>query len=273
MVKAYRACLLIIALLLVISASITIPVKAQPRTITVPEDYTTISAAIEHASNSDVIYVKAGNYSENSLSINKSISLIGENRDTTIISLDSPSHEETVSIIFRYIWHDPALTVTCDGFKLSGFTITTTGGNILVSGNKTKITTNSIGADISINGSSIQLTNNQFTPQISLNGVSVTGQFCNISSNQIVGALYVGGQYHVIASNDVSGSMGISANNSLIRGNRFHDSSDRVIISGNYNLISRNSIERYGLGPRITGTSNSFFLNNVTQCGMAISPG
>jgi hypothetical protein len=67
--------------------------------------------------------------------------------------------------------------------------------------------------------------------------------------------------------------MGISANNSLIWGNRLHDSSDSIIISGNYNLISSNSIDRYGLGPQVTGTSNNFFLNNLTRCGMAISPG
>jgi nitrous oxidase accessory protein NosD len=272
MSKTYRTCLLLI-ILIVTSYAIITPVKAQPRTITVPENYPTISSAIEHAQNNDIIYVKAGNYSENSLSINKSITLIGENKDSTTISLDSPSHEETVSIIFHYIWYDSALRVTSDGFKLSGFTITTTGGNIIIDGNRTKITANTIGADMSLNGSNIQLSNNRLTSQVSLNGVSATGQFCNISSNQITGGLYVNGNNHIIASNDVSGSLGVSANSSLIRANRFHDSSDSIIISGNYNLISGNSIDRYGLGPEITGTSNNFFLNNVTRCGVAISPG
>ena len=73
------------------------PVKAEPKTIYVDDDntaapwdgtlghpYQNITSALEHASVNDTIYVYNGTYYEN-LVIAKSISLIGENRDITII--------------------------------------------------------------------------------------------------------------------------------------------------------------------------------------------
>lgn len=58
------------------------PVKAT--TITVPDDYATIQGAINAASDGDTINVRAGTYYENVI-INKKISLVGEDRGTTII--------------------------------------------------------------------------------------------------------------------------------------------------------------------------------------------
>ena len=60
------------------------PAKASPKTITVPDDYPTIQAAIDGASDGDTVFVKKGTYSEN-LTVAKSLSLVGENRETTIV--------------------------------------------------------------------------------------------------------------------------------------------------------------------------------------------
>ena len=60
------------------------PARAELEEITVPDDYPTIQEAINAAISGDTIYVKAGIYKE-SIVINKSISLIGESRETTII--------------------------------------------------------------------------------------------------------------------------------------------------------------------------------------------
>jgi len=55
-----------------------------PEVIRVPEDHTRIQWAINNASEGATIMVKAGKYFE-SVIVNKTVSLIGENRDTTVL--------------------------------------------------------------------------------------------------------------------------------------------------------------------------------------------
>ena len=61
-----------------------ISAKANPNIIHVPTDYPTIQDAINHATSRDTIFVHKETYYENVV-INKSISLIGEDRNLTII--------------------------------------------------------------------------------------------------------------------------------------------------------------------------------------------
>jgi parallel beta-helix repeat protein len=60
------------------------PVRTSPMTITVPDDYPTIQQAINNANEGDIAYVKAGTYYENVV-VNKTVLLIGENKEDTII--------------------------------------------------------------------------------------------------------------------------------------------------------------------------------------------
>lgn len=81
--------LLIILILIVLVASILVyssfrTDEPEPRTIFVPDDYSTIQEAINNAKEKDTIHVKEGTYNEN-ITINKSLNLIGENSHTTII--------------------------------------------------------------------------------------------------------------------------------------------------------------------------------------------
>ena len=55
--------------------------------IVVPDNYTTIQEAIDYANDNDTIFVRQGTYFEH-INVNKSLSLIGEGRDTTIIDGD-----------------------------------------------------------------------------------------------------------------------------------------------------------------------------------------
>jgi pectin methylesterase-like acyl-CoA thioesterase len=87
---------LLLAVLFISSLVMAQPifVKAQSKTIIVPDDFATIQSAINHATNGGTVYVRSGIYTENELSITKSISLIGENVETTKIKLNSEKHDE-----------------------------------------------------------------------------------------------------------------------------------------------------------------------------------
>jgi parallel beta-helix repeat protein len=100
-----KAALVLILIGLMVLCIISIrPVKAA-RKIVVPDDYPTIQAAIDNAFEGDEVFVKSGIYSENLL-INKSLSLVGENKYSTVVVGDGTT----------------ALLVQHDNVNVRGFT-------------------------------------------------------------------------------------------------------------------------------------------------------
>jgi len=91
-----------------------------------PNNYTKIQDAIENASDGDTIFVYNGTYHEK-LIINKSISLVGEDRTGTNIS---GVYEEPDN---KYL--NRVITIEADHVNIAGFNITTEGGFIGSSGN------------------------------------------------------------------------------------------------------------------------------------------
>lgn len=83
------------------------PVKAE--TITVPDDYSTIQEAINHASDGDTIFVRNGTYYENVV-VNKTVSILGENENATVI--DGKGAGTTVQVT--------GSNVTVNGFTIQG---------------------------------------------------------------------------------------------------------------------------------------------------------
>ena len=98
-----------LVVILISAMPINLRVKATtPKTIRVPTDYPTIQSAINAADNGDSILVASGVYYEQ-LTVKKSISLIGENRQTTIIDGNHSS---------RYV-----IQVSASNTTISGFTV------------------------------------------------------------------------------------------------------------------------------------------------------
>ena len=104
-------------------------VKAEPRMIVVPDDYATIQEAITNVNFGGSVFVKSGSYGGN-LVIHKSLSLIGEDKDTTIIR---SGHTGTNILVNKV-----------DNVTITGFTIKTVevgvhllhSNNCNISGNK-----------------------------------------------------------------------------------------------------------------------------------------
>jgi parallel beta-helix repeat protein len=83
--KAARVILLTLLALSTIAMAFHIqPAREEPITLIVPDDYPTIQQAINAAASGDTIYVRAGTYYEHVV-VNKTVSLIGENQENTIL--------------------------------------------------------------------------------------------------------------------------------------------------------------------------------------------
>ena len=128
----------------------TATVKAQSKTIVVPDDYFTVGEAIGNASEGDTIYVKRGTYEETTLTINKSISIIGEDFASTNLILNPPYGQ----IIGFYPSGNPwygyfeGMKIVADNVKISGFTIVCENSSIVVSGSRTQITHNNLSTSL-----------------------------------------------------------------------------------------------------------------------------
>jgi hypothetical protein len=85
-------------------------VESEAQTITVPGDYPTIQEAINAANTGDTIYVKSGSYSN--IVVNKAVTLIGENSESTSITANSGG--ATIGV------HVEADNVTITGFTING---------------------------------------------------------------------------------------------------------------------------------------------------------
>ena len=220
--------------------------KAEPRTIVVPDDYPTIQEAINAANEGDTIFVKKGVYVENPV-VNKSVSLVGEDRDSTVIDVTAGLKVErdnvTVTGFTIYDgWH--GITVSANCCRISGNKITDATNGIVLFGCENNITGNilkSIGLSsaIQLNYANGNLINNNYiescTEGIQLRAGSsdntVTG---NIVTNCKDVAIRLLGEY--------SPPRWYNPNeNTILRNNISNSGCGTTIYASNGNIISNNN--------------------------------
>lgn len=149
-----------------------------------PNNYTHIQDAIDDASDEDVIFVYSGIYYEN-IVINKSISLIGENKETTVI--DGGERENTITIRKSSFIHN--FTIKGSGDACAGIDIKS--GYVVIKENI--------------------ITNNDYAIYIS--NINHTAVLDNIISNNNLG-LWLSYSYHNNISNNQFFNEGIFVFNS-----------------------------------------------------------
>jgi nitrous oxidase accessory protein len=242
--------LLLIICLAVISISDIEIVKAEPKTIVVPDDYVSIQEAIDNANEGDTVLVKSGTYYNQTVSINKSLSLIGEDSQTTILK----SRPKITSFMIPNI--TSVVEVKADNIRLSGFTIDHYDRGISGSGNGT------------------QIIGNIFTANWDHDSISVFGSYIEITNNRIYGGrsntgIHIGGSYNTITDNKIVGtSAGIRlwGNSGTVSGNELIDSDQNGIsVSGNLHAITQNNIIGGEIGLALTCSGCVISENNITE--------
>ena len=190
-------------------------------------NYTKIQDAIENATSGDTVFVYSNTYSEN-IVINKSINLIGQNKNNTVINGNQTG---------------TTVTITSDWVNLSGFTIQNNGENeddagIKIESNYTNISSNII-KDCDILGLFLEeanynnIYNNIFTNILNTSTIYL----CNSSS------------YNIISSNNITNCC---CTIDIGNGSHHNNISDNNIIN--------NSIGIYLL---INSTSNNSIFKNT----------
>ncbi|KYK28806.1 hypothetical protein AYK20_06545 [Thermoplasmatales archaeon SG8-52-1] len=192
-----------------------------------PGNYSDIQEAIDNAENGDTIFVYIGDYPAN-IVIDKSIILIGENREKTIIQDGSDG-----------------IFVFADKVTITNFTITHCGGfwdkaGILVRSNDNTICYNNIVDNGVLNGIYLEL-----------------ASFNNVYNNLIENCQYNGLKVSYSTYNNISGNF-ISTNNGM--GMILHDSSKN-------NIFCNTITKSYWGGINIYENSNEnlLFHNNLIE--------
>ena len=248
----------------------------------VPDDYATIGWAVGNATAGDTVYVKSGTYNE-SINIDKPLSLIGEDMSSTIIvgghaGLHGGGHH-TISV--------RADNVTVSGFTIRSYDFDTPAwyfNGIYIGANNCNVTGNIIencddGVVSSDSVSSVIISKNIIRDNAHGMGILfiyAAPHDITITDNNITSTTYGigihGGYSCVISGNNVidnGGGIGIHCSNSTITGNNVTSNTGTGInIDGSNNTISGNYVADNRVGVTFEGsttTDNLFYSNSFVD--------
>lgn len=230
------------------------PVESEPFTWIVDDDGPANFSSIQEAINSplvlngDIIYVHLGTYSENVV-VNKTISLVGENADKTIIDGNGTKNLNVITVVrtnvsirnFTIQHSDPEFWHS-SGIHINSVT------NATISGNT--ITNNSCGI-VLINSNYTIISNNAITNNSRV-GIDIDMSFFNTISDTTIG------------NNTWSGiRLGKSSNNNLL-GNNITNNDDGISAwsSNHTNVIRNNITDNDSIGIYFDFSSNNTLAEN-----------
>lgn len=226
--------------------SLQIVIGQASNIIVVPDDYPTIEVAIENAIDGDTIFFKKGTHEapiNQTLIIDKSLSIIGENAENTTLRLH-PRYNMTWILTQSFITSDDAMIINANDVELMNLSLSFIG-------------------DIRVNGNSAQIIGNSIKSGSTGTGLIVTGSDCNVTNNMVLGRINLTGFSNFISQNSFYSLIMKSSDGNIIDSNGFKY---LQIDSCNNNTISRNNISyenvRYIIDMHNSST-NVFYGNRV----------
>jgi nitrous oxidase accessory protein len=246
--------------------------KAGPKKITVPDDYPTITDAISNANDGDTIFVKKGNYEgpiNQTLVIDKAISLVGEDVNSTKISLHPRWIESPLP--FTPPYYDNPIKIEANDVKISGFTIASDGGDISAVGDRIQIIGNIIKTGLKTESGSYQtIAENTLTQ-----GIDLSSSYSYLTSNKVIESNYhgieVGGFSNLVYGNNVTGvsavpGISLHGNGSIIAKNTVTNCQSGLVCvinsAGSNNVVYSNKIINNVYGLQVDGGNNNTFTAN-----------
>jgi nitrous oxidase accessory protein len=249
---------LILVFLSAPSIATPLPVKAEAKTIFVPDDFPTIQEAIDNASEGDTVFVRKGTYDVweyDAMNIDKSISLIGESSQDTIINRLPRGYSEAVIRV-------EADRVTISGFTLNGSNIGiylwNTASNCKIVANK--IAHNDIGVYVGASNSNIISGNNIIDSKNE-------GIFAHYSSDIVISENHIKNIHNTGIK--VSYCQNITIKRNEIVGNAnglsFGTDTDHLYVYEN------NIIDNSGFGVQFDYANATVYNNNIMRNGIGIN--
>jgi nitrous oxidase accessory protein len=236
-------------------------VKAEPKTIVVPDDYSTIQEAIEKVDEGDTMIVKKGVYDgpiNETLTINKTVSLIGE--ETTIFNLHPLLLNKTL-FYQPYLTYNTSLIVAANNVTISGFTINTPspGGGISITSNGTRITNCSLTPTVSLTSSHSIISESSLKSNLNLNGSNNTINQCSIR-----GDVGLSGTYNIMTGNAIDAEINLKGSYNTISDSSFY----RIFLeNSDSNTIHNNTLSCIWIGFYGHTSSNNTVSGNILNGG------
>jgi nitrous oxidase accessory protein len=246
-------------------------------TIIVPDNYPTIQAAIDNASAGDTIFVRNGTYNQ-TITINKPISLIGENAQTTILTI--PIIYNPPILPLRQVIS--VITINADNVNINGFTIINPNSGawaVYSNGDEDQLTnlqitpTTTAEGGIYASGSNLYISHNYITPN---EGLDCDGSYNQIVENTILESCSVSGSYNSLTDNTFSGEIALSNINSSITNQNTFENGSLTLTNSDSNMIYNNTINggAIGMGVGSGAASNNLVVGNTIEgSGCALGMG
>jgi parallel beta-helix repeat protein len=269
--------LALITILIAIAGTLNIQGTRASKTLIVPDEYSTITAAVNQASAGDTILVKSGVYHEN-IQINKELTLEGQNSANTTVIGSGGSSPTAVLILAADNVRVSGLTIESLNYSKStsyAYGIWVEGNNCTITGNIIENTYTGIFCSIQ---SSTTITQNTVKSS-KKNGVCFYGgSLNNVSDNNIIGnavsGIEIEGYSNTISKNNIQGNyrgVGLGASYSVLFGNDIQSNTESgVFLAGSQNVISANNISNNKYGVFVTTQltaplGNKIYQNNLVN--------